>query len=198
MKHFALFDVLYLGQNLETKIDDFSINEIQILSYLGCLLSIYDGNNSSDWGYFFSKNSSGYPYSIELNNSMEILSSRNMIKQNSLNGKYFNTDTAGNEFIDKMSNQLSIYSNRKRYLDASLNCITLAPFGVIRTALLNEPVLASAKRKTSVLLLEESDFATNLLYEQFEELRTAINNEYESLLIPAFTWLSGNLNHQIG
>lgn len=198
MKHFALFDVLYLGQNLETKMNDFSLIEIQILSYLGCLLSIYDGNNSSDWGYFFSKNPTGYPYSFELNNAMKMLLSRNMIKQTSLDDEYFNTDIVGNDFIDKMSNQLSIYSNRKRYLDTALNCITLAPFGVIRTALLNEPVLASAKRKTSVLLLEESDFATNLLYEQFQELRTAINNEYESLLIPAFTWLSGNLNHQIG
>ena len=198
MKHFALFDVLYLGQNLETKINDFSINEIQILAYLGCLLSIYEGNNSSDWGYFFSKNSSGYPYSSELNNAMAKLTSKNMIKQNSVTDEYFNTDKAGNDFVNKMSNQLSIYSNRKRYLDASLNCITLAPFGVVRTALLNEPVLTSAKRKTSVLLLEESDYATNLLFEQFQELRTEINNEYESLLIPAFTWLSGNLNHQIG
>lgn len=198
MKHFALFDALYLGQNLEIKIKDFSLTEIQILSYLGCLLSIYDGNNSSEWGYFFVKNNSGYPYSIELNNAMELLARRNMIVQNSENNEYFNTDVTGIDFINKMSNQLSIYTKRKQYLDVALNCITLAPFGVIRTALLNEPVLTSAKRKSSVLLLEESDFATNLLYEQFQELRTAINNEYESLLIPAFTWLSGNLNHQIG
>jgi hypothetical protein len=198
MKHFALFDVLYLGQNLESKIKDFSLTEIQILSYLGCLLSIYDGNNSSDWGYFFSKNDSGYPYSIELYNAMKLLSNRNMITQNSENNEYFNTNATGRDFIDKMSGQLSIYLNRKQYLDVALNCITLAPFGVIRTALLNEPVLTSAKRKSSVLLLEESDFATNLLYEQFQELRMALNNEFESLLIPAFTWLSGNLKHQIG
>jgi len=198
MKHFALFDVLYLGQNLETRIKDFSLNEIQILSYLGCLMSIYDGNNSSDWGYFFSKNNSGYPYSIELSNAMELLSNKKMIVQSSKNNEYFNTGATGIDFIDKLSNQLSIYSNRKQYLDVALNCITLAPFGVIRTALLNEPVLTSAKRKSSILLLEESDFATNLLYAQFQELRTALNNEFESLLIPAFTWLSGNLNHQIG
>lgn len=198
MKHFALFDALYLGHGLEEKIDDFSLSELQILSYLSCLLSIYDSNNSSDWGYFFTKNESGYPFSIDLEQSLAYLKNKQLINSIKSNSNYNIIEEDGVKFLDKLSENLSIYSQRKKYLDASLNCISLAPFGVIRNALLKEPVLNSAKRKKSVMLLNDEDFATTMLYDQFKELKIVLKNDFNSLLVPAFTWLSGNLQQQIG
>lgn len=194
MNHSALFDILFLGKSLQVKNENFTLSEIHILSYLSCLLSIYSGDSSKEWGYIFTKTEYGYPFSNEIKQAVDSLIRDKLLDSD---GSHINVTKDGVFFNDKFLN-FNFYSKRIKYLEASINCLSLTPFGVIRSALFSDPVLTSAKSKSKSLLLEDNNYSTNLLFEQFKDLKSAINNEYESLVIPALTWMSGNLKHQIG
>ena len=194
MNHSALFDILFLGKSLQVKNESFTLSEIHILSYLSCLLSIYSGDSSKEWGYIFTKTAYGYPFSNEIKQAVDSLIMDKLLDND---GGHINVTKDGVFFNNKFLN-FNFYSKRIKYLEASINCLSLTPFGVIRSALFSDPVLTSAKSKSKSILLEDNNYSTNLLFEQFKDLKSAINNEYESLVIPALTWMSGNLKHQIG
>ncbi len=194
MNHLALFDILFLGKNLQSKNDGFTLSEIQILSYLSCLLSIYSGNLSKEWSYIFTKTEYGYPFSSDLIQGIDFLVKEKYISKTD---NHFSMTKTGFMFSDKLQN-LNSYNKRKEFLETSINCLSLTPFGVIRDSLFADPVLLSARSKTKTILLEENNYSTTILFDQFKDLKIAINNEYKSLIIPAITWLSGNLKQQIG
>lgn len=190
----AIFDVLYIGQKVESRLNDFSQYEIQFFSYLSCLLSLYDGNPLSFWEYSFVKTSLGSPYSIDIDRAYTSLKDKGSISEGS-DGYYF-TSKKGKSEIDFYTS-LHSFSTRVRYLNAACNCLSLIPVGYIKQAIYNEPVLKTAR--TSLMrryLLDESSPATTTLYQQFGFLREALKEEsFDNLLIPAVVWLEA-LNKQ--
>ncbi|MEZ4817383.1 MAG: hypothetical protein R2776_05370 [Flavobacteriaceae bacterium] len=190
----AIFDILYLGKNLQKKIEDFSLYEIQTFSYLSCLLSLYDGNPASDWNYVFIKSSKGGPYSLDLANSFSFLTNNDFIRASANN--YFNLTEKGDKYLENYYNLIS-FEIRKKYLETSIKSISIIPASLIKNAIKNEPLLMSANNTDSIkTLIDEESYSLKFLYNQFASLRYVINGKYKSLIIPAVLWLESLSNKE--
>lgn len=190
----AIFDTLYIGSKIESKLDDFSQPEVQFFAYLSCLLSLYDGNPLSFWEYNFVKTLLGSPYSIDINEAHNFLKSKASVEQTT--ERYSKLTEKGMEEIDFYLT-LHAFKQRVQYLEAACKSLSLIPVGYIKKAIQNEPVLKTARTSISrKFLLDESSPATHALYQQFGTLREALKKEsYKDLLIPAVVWIEA-LNRQ--
>lgn len=186
----AIFDTLFIGQRLQRKIEDFSQYEIQFFAYFSCLLSLYEGNTVEDWKYSFVKTELGSPYSIDIEMSIQTLLASDKLSQIEKSQDYFVVNEAGKEFFNFQNEVSSSLTDRKKYLTTACNTISLIPFGAIKEAVSKEPVLYSAGNSTSKKnLLENSNPATKALYSQFKDLKLALQDKYEDLIVPAVVWL---------
>ena len=189
----AVFDILYIGSRLEQKINDFSLSEISFFSYLSCLLSIYDGNSNSNWRINFIISTNGTLYSPNIENAFSGLIEKNLIQESS--PSYYEITGKGEFYLEKFST-LSSIAERLKYLDSACTCLSLIPFGSIKNAIDNEPVINSSKNFHSrKILLQEDTPAVRYLYAQFKMLHEALG-EQKSLLIPAVTWIN-SLQYQL-
>lgn len=189
MKPQAVFDILFVGQKLQSKIQDFSLSEINFFSYLGCLLSLYDGNIVANWGYNFIKNNLGSPFSSDLNIAIDsLVANGTILKSEGIDG-YYRLSPKGVEFLEVYST-LQTFKSRITYLNLACRSISLFPLGYIKEAINNEPVLKSAfVSSTKRSLLEENSPATKSLYHQFALLKTALEDKHQDLMIPAIVWI---------
>ena len=190
----AVFDALYIGTHLQIKLNDFSNYELQIFTYLSCLLSLYDGEPVSFWGYTFIKNDLGSPFSKEINDAIEALIAKGSIIKS--DGSFLSVTANG-------QNELRLYSSfrsnisRIKYLQAACESMNLISYGEVKDSISQEPILQSAgKQSQRRLLIDDDSPAFSVLYEQFEMLRTALENQFHNLVIPAIVWLKylGNKN----
>lgn len=184
----AIFDTLYIGLKIESKLDDFSHPEVQFFAYLSCLLSLYGGNPLSFWEYSFVKTQLGSPYSVDINEGWNFLKSKASVEQTTEG--YSKLTDKGRDEIDFYLT-LHAFKQRVKYLDAACKCLSLIPVGYIKKAIQNEPVLKSARIGISrKFLLDGSSPATDALYEQFGNLKEALKEvDYKDLLIPAVVWI---------
>lgn len=186
----AIFDTLFIGKRLQRKIEDFSQYEVQFFAYFSCLLSLYEGNTVEDWKYSFVKTELGSPYSIDIDMSIQTLLASGKLSQTEKAQDYFIINEAGNEFFDFQNEVLTSLAVRKKYLITACNTISLIPFGAIKEAVSKEPVLYSAGNSLSKKsLLENSNPATKVLYSQFRDLKLALQDNYQDLIVPAVVWL---------
>lgn len=186
----AIFDTLFIGQRLQQKIEDFSQYEIQFFAYFSCLLSLYEGNTVEDWKYSFVKTELGSPYSIDIYLSIQTLLASGKLSQNENSKEYFTVNEEGIEFFNFQNEAASSLTDRKKYLITACNTISLIPFGAIKEAISREPVLYSAGNSLSKRsLLENSSPATKVLYSQFKDLKLALQDKYQDLIVPAVVWL---------
>jgi hypothetical protein len=190
----AIFDTLYIGSKIESKLDDFSQPEVQFFAYLSCLLSLYDGNPLSFWEYSFLKTQLGSPYSVDIDGAWNFLKSKALVEQTTEG--YSKLTGKGKAEIDFYLT-LHAFKPRAKYLEAACKSISLIPVGYIKKAIHNEPVLKAARVSISKRsLLDKSSPATHALYEQFGTLKEALKEEdYKDLLIPAVVWIEA-LNKQ--
>lgn len=192
----AIYDTLFIGQRLQRKIDDFSQYEIQFFAYFSCLLSLYEGNTIGEWMYSFIKTDLGSPYSSDINFSINTLRANDLIKATENSKEYFTITKKGEDFFKYQDENTNQFISRKKYLTTACNTISLIPFGSIKEAISNEPVLHSAGNSlTKKNLLEDSNPATVALYSQFKYLKTALEDKYHDLIVPAVVWLE-SLNHK--
>ncbi|WP_291087020.1 hypothetical protein [Flavobacterium sp. BFFFF1] len=189
MKSEAVFDMLYIGNKLQFKIEDFSLSEINFFSYLSCLLSLYDGKMIDNWEYGFIKSSLGSPISTDLDKALNALCSNgSLCKSEGVDG-YYNLLPNGEKMLELYST-LYKFSWRIPYLEASCKSLSLMPFGIVKDAISNEPVLKSANNTVNRRsLLEESNPATKSLHNQFSLLKVALEDKFSDLLIPAVVWI---------
>lgn len=184
----AVYDTLFIGQRLQQKIEDFSEYEIQFFAYFSCLLSLYEGNTIDKWEYSFVKTEMGSPFSLDVKTALSTLEANNSIQQVSGEGTYFNITGKGIEFFN-FNNKMNIVAWRKKYLETACKSISLLPLGVVKEAIISDPVMTSAKNAIKTNLLEESNPATKVLYSQFEALHAALADQYQDLIVPAVVWL---------
>ncbi|MDP9048702.1 MAG: hypothetical protein M3N14_11230 [Bacteroidota bacterium] len=183
----AIADTLIIGSLLQTKISDFSIAEIQFFSYFSCLLALYDGKTVDDWKYQFIKSSVGSPFSNDLRMSFDLLNANNSLKQS--DEGYFKITANGQARINFYRTQ-KIINWRIKYLETACKSLSLIPYGHVKEAISNEPVIFSANNSSvSKNLLETTNPATKTLHAQFASLKEALNEEYKSLIGPAVVWL---------
>jgi len=190
----AIFDTLYIGSKIESKLDDFSQPEVQFFAYLSSLLSLYGGNPLSFWEYSFVKTQLGSPYSVDINEAWNFLKSKASVEQTTEG--YSKLTEKGRAEIDFYLT-LHAFKQRVQYLDAACKTLSLIPVGYIKQAIQNEPVLKTARTSISrKFLLDESSPATQALYDQFGTLKEALKDkDYKDLLIPAVVWIEA-LNKQ--
>jgi hypothetical protein len=182
---FSIYDTLFVGNKLERYIGDFNSSEVQLFCYFSCLLSLYDGNPISFWGYKFIKNELGVPLSIDVYNGLDCLLINGEIE---LLDKYYKITNEGRNKIELLSN-LFRFQDRIKYLEASCESLLALPIGNIRNAINSEPVVRTASNSSVRTLIDEENGAVALLYEQFELLKEVINMQDSDLFVPAVTWL---------
>jgi len=183
----AFFDSLYLSKNLGKELGDIAFSEINLFSYLACLLSLYDANPVSFWGYKFIKNDFGSPYSKELEQSIETSIEMELFEY--VDNTFFTITEKGSKIFERLEEHTQ-YQDRMKYLRTVYECLTMLPYGVVKESISNEPLLSSARNhETRKILIEDESGAIAVLYNNFEFLKKALSNEYDDLIVPAVVWL---------
>lgn len=185
----TVYDVLFIGDKLQKKIDDFSEYEIQFFAYFGCLLSLYEGNAIDKWEYSFVKTDLGSPFSLDIRTALSTLEANSSIIQIEGENTYFNLTAKGTNLLSFLNGKISMLEWRKKYLETACKSISLLPLGVVKEAITSDPIMVSARNSPKRNLLEQSNPATAVLYNQFENLRIALEDEYQDLIVPAVVWL---------
>jgi hypothetical protein len=183
----ALFDTLYLGNNLVDELGDVASSEIHLFSYLSCLISLYDSNPISFWGYKFIKNEFGSPYCHEINEAIDSAFNNGYLIN--VDEFYFNLTSEGKEILTVLEEHKQ-FAKRSQYLRISLDCIAMMSYGIVKESITNEPVLSSArKHENRRTLIEEETASINLLYNNFRILHKALKHKTDDLVVPALVWL---------
>ena len=182
---FAIYDTLFVGNKLQRYIGDFNSSELQLFCYFSCLLSLYEGNPISFWGYKFIKNDLGVPLSTEVYIALDCLLRNNELEKTD---NYYKITSEGKSKCEVLS-KFSRFENRNKYLEASCESLLALPLGYIRNSINSEPIVRAANNSTIRTLVDEENGAIALLYEQFELLKEAINSKDLDLFVPAVTWL---------
>ena len=182
---YSTFDCLCVSEALSLHFESFSRSDAHLMVYLACLLSLYDGNPVSDWGYSFAGTMAGIPFSSEIQLSLDMLAMAGMLAVD--NGRHSLTKSGTEELSALSSFRQNI--QRRRFLDGATSALYSMPVGAVREALLNEPELGRARvlQSTRVLL---DGAGIHLLYDQFGALSDAIGVRLDDLAVPALTWLS--------
>ncbi len=184
---FAYYDCLSLAKNLQKYLGSFTISEIQLFAYLSCLLSLFNKNPQSAWGYNFAGTKYCSPFSAEIEKSTEQL-----IRSGSFSEKeqYLLISESGISEHNKFKN-LSQNLRRDRFLEGASSSLLAMPIEGLQRSILNEPGLSiSNKLSSSRLLLDNQNTSTQILYEQFNELSSIIGVEIKDLMIPSVLWLT--------
>lgn len=185
LNSYATYDSLFIGTKLEAYIGDFNFSEIQLFCYFSCLLSLYEGNPVSYWGYQFIKNDLGVPLSEDVQNSLNNLLRSKEIECN--NGYYKVTQKGKDK--NKILSDLPRFEERSKYLENACGSLLVLPIGNIRSSIAHEPVIKSTTEASVRSLIGGDEGVIDLLYDQFEVLKTALNMESLDLFVPAVTWL---------
>lgn len=186
MNIFANFDVLYYLSHPRNKYRDQTLLEINTMMYLAELLSIYDGQKASKWGYGFSRNKYGAPISAEIMSEMHLLCSKGIVNEDE-KGYYHIVNSAEMGYVNALAAS-SMMGWRTTYIDTVLDSLLTKPFPKVVSAVHNEPgisLLNSVGRTSSLL----DGNMINDLYDDFRALKEVINNSQVGLIVPASLWI---------
>lgn len=182
----ANFDILYYLSNSITRYAAQTAFEINTMLYLSQLLSLYDGNTTSKWGYLFTRNKFGAPISIEILKELERFSTSGVLEQES-NGYYRLSDSFSKNIIDKLAKS-HVFEWRTKYIRTSIDSILTKPFPKVIDAIQYEPGIRMLEEinRTSIL---HGNISADLLFKDFKVIREIIDNPNIDLLIPASLWI---------
>jgi hypothetical protein len=181
---YAAFDSLYISAALGINLRRPVVAEVHAFAYLACLLSLYQGQPVSDWGYGFAGTRDGSPFSPEIDGAVRAMIGSGFL--HSSEGDIAITDTGRAE----LSTFQEFFQNLSRvaYLEPACSSTLTMPVGVIRHALTQEPTLRPTSRLPRTRPLLDGPFLPRL-YDQFEVLWRTVGVEHKDLLIPATVWL---------
>lgn len=182
---YAIYDTLFVGDKLQRYIGDFNSSEVQLFCYFSCLLSLYEGNPTSFWGYKFIKNDLGVPLSTDVYNALDCLLRNNELEKID---NYYQITSEGKSKCNILS-ELGRFENRNKYLEVACESLLALPIGYIRNSIISDPIVRAANNSSVRTLVDEENGAVALLYDQFELLKEAINSQDADLFVPAVTWL---------
>lgn len=185
LKPEATFDALYLVSDLTARLGSATLGEINLLSYLSCLLSILDKWPASQWGYSFAGLENGAPFSPELQEATSHLIHSGFIAAGDVG---LQLSSSGSDQVATLKEMVSLAA-RQKYLKTACLTLRVFPIGQIRKAMSMEPGLRPLRIAggTKPLL---TDAALDQLYDDFDALIAAAGQYNQQLLIPASVWLS--------
>lgn len=181
----AFFDCLQIASELGDSLSGVSRMDFQRVTYLSCLLSIYQAKPVSDWGYKFANTGAGTPFSDELNDAIAFLSRTGQIFESD---SRFTLTPNGAVMLETLRGFAS-NGGRSACLNAACASMLAVPRATMTQGLDHEPtVLASHLRSNSTMLLEEPHL--QLLHEHFDTLSKVIPPSIGDLFSPSVLWLS--------
>lgn len=181
----AFYDSLKIVSRVGETVGEIGRYEIQRVSYLGCLLSLYKKQATSDWGYRFVTTHWGAPFSDVLDHEIEGHVNNNLLIRV---GNGLKISNSGKVVLDQID-QLKNFNKREVFLRPACDSLMAVPPFVLRRGLSMEPTVQSSfNTRNGSLLLEGS--AVRLLHENFQELREALGDTAENLLQPSVVWLT--------
>lgn len=185
LNSYAVFDLLFIADCLlKNHIKDFSDFEVNLIGYYACLLSLYDGNPISFWGYRFLRNQEGAPISDGLIASKTILLANKELNQTK---DFFYISEKGSMRLKSLEN-LSCFSARRSYLRAACSCMVSIPVGTFRKALFCEPLISTSTEESLSFLVDDSNASLSLLYGQFSMMKAELKG-VSDIRVPAALWL---------
>ena len=190
----ASFDSLYVAAELDEAYGGVTRPEVQILAYLSCLLSVYEGNPRTIWGYRFTATGDVVPESETLTSSLMRLQSAGLLSM-AASEKYRIT-SAGKEELE-MWKRLRQFKKRIPYLRGATGTAVALPLPAVGDGVSQEPQLAnSASLNSPRELLDE--VGRSALYRQFRVLREALGDDVLDLMVPGVVWLTYLLEEESG
>lgn len=182
----ANFDILFYLSHPRNKYAEQTLFEINTMLYLAELLSIYDGYNTTKWGYGFARNKYGAPVSVELMEEAEFLYAKGCLTKD-ISGYYRIPETESLDSILSLSKS-NLLGWRTKYIETVFDSLLTKSFPKVVCAVQNEPgiSLLESINRTSTLL--ESSLV-NDLYEDFGVLREIIGDPKIDLVVPASLWI---------
>lgn len=182
---FAYSDTLAISVRLQRTLDDVAPAEVHLFAYLSCILSLYKGWPAGSWGYSFASTDTGYPYSVEVDDALKLLSRAGFIT----NHLDFFTVTAQGESELEFAMSMTRQSSRLPFIHGACASALALPVNLVRSALLEEPDIRRAIRlSSSRVLLDKTGVA--LLHEHFEALSETVGSTSDSVVVPAVVWLN--------
>lgn len=184
LSHYAYFDALAVCANLPKDLIRIAKLEIHLFAYLSCLLSLYDRQPASAWGYRFGVTRDGYPFSSDNEDAIGHLISRGKLV---CDGEYVSLSEPG-EIEYSFLSALSVYRSRVSFIEGACSSALAMPLGSIRQAIYRDPdIQRSFSLSQPRMLLSEE--AQHQLYAQFATLSQVIGVDVKDLMVPAVIWL---------
>ena len=164
MKLISTFDSLTILNHLRVTLGPVSLGELCLYAYMACWLFVYRRNSPAHWGYTFSANETGAPYSPELDLATTHLLRAGHVAESSAHLSITNGGT--NEL--RALSELYVTTGRREYLDASCSTSLVLPSGVLRGAMVADPDISAARTMNTsremftheALIPLKNDFAT--------------------------------------
>lgn len=185
MGSYAAFDSLYLVGHLTAGSPKITLPELHVFAYLACLLAVYDGRPVATWGYEFVATENTAPFSKDLLEATESLTSAGLFYGES---KLYSLSDDG---IQELSNweKLRRFSDRRRYLRAATDTATALPVNAVAEGISHEPQISLANALNSPRPLLD-DAGRTALHSHFEALEKALGRNVSDLIVPAIIWVT--------
>ena len=178
------FDTLLIAGRLNQAYVGLSLSDVQAVSYLACLLSVYGGAPASAWGYSY-VSAGASPFSPDLLSSVEALTAVGELAARDQDT--YEITERGRRSIERLA-RLEIYRPRIAPLSGAIEAALALPLPSIQNGLAREPQLARANAYDlpSSLL---NEMGLSALHGDFSTLEGELGRGVD-LIVPAVVWMS--------
>lgn len=181
----AFSDSLTVVERLTPIAGGAMLGEVHAFCYLACLLSIFEQQSPTSWGYEFTALPPTLPYAPEITEAVQKLEEIGLLSRKG--NVYLITEDGRQELL--LWSGLKQLEARRRYLDGATGASLVVGVPSVGNDLAYEPQLQRAsKLKQPRELLAEATLSP--LFEQFTALRQAVGSRVQDLLTPAAVYLS--------
>lgn len=181
----AFFDCLQIASELSAPMNGVTRMDFQRITFLSCLLSIYQAKPVSDWGYKFANTGNGSPFSIQLNDAVVRLSASGQLVEAD---SRLSITSSGRAMLESLRS-FDSNAGRSACLNAACASMLAVPLGTMAEGIEQEPTISASHLRTgATMLLEEPHL--QMLYNHFKVLAEVIPPSYGDLFSPSVLWLS--------
>jgi hypothetical protein len=184
MNPVAFFDTLSLSQRMTDLVEGSSRPELHLFSYASCLLSLYEGQPSADWGYDFISSENGLPFARDIDAAIDDALNLGLVHTH---GALIALTADGRGELAGLRD-FEENKARERFLGGAADALLVLNPGTVREAFNHDPAISYLRRgKHTDWLLTEP--VVERLYENFRQLRSALEYDAKDLTVPLIGWL---------
>lgn len=182
----SYYDALHLCTRLQESLKAVARAEIHLFGYLASLLAAYRGQLPSDWGYGFAITPDGYPFSHDVDASLDLLVRRGRLVADE--DGYLMASPYGSMELEALG-ALSALRQNNTFVEGACGAALVMPVGIIRDALGREWDLQRVPGVSRAEILP-TQVGSAMRRQHFAALRTALPSDPGDLMVPAVVWLS--------